>query len=640
MSIVALIPAFPFAGALLIFLGWRMKGRTAAIIGSAAVGLSMASAITLASISSLSPQSGSAFGLVLWNWLQVGSISVPIGLAVDALSIVMCLVVTVVGFLIHLYSVDHMAGEEGYGRFFGYMNLFVGSMLTLVLADNLLLLYLGWEGVGLCSYLLIGFWYRESANGRAARKAFIVTRIGDISLLVGIFLLATSLGSLDIQEIGRRAASAWPLGSPIASLAAALVLGGALGKSAQLPLHTWLPDAMAGPSPVSALIHAATMVTAGVYLVARTNALFALAPAVQLAVAIIGAATLLVAGWSALFQTDIKRVLAYSTMSQIGYMFLALGLGAWTGAIFHLAMHAFFKALLFLTAGVIINALHHEHDIFKMGGLARRMPFAFWVFLIGSLGLTALPPVTSGFASKDAIVARAWTSGDPGHLLWIAAMLGVLITSAYTFRLLFVVFAGRGASAANAANAAHGSAHEGGQELARPGPLLTIPLGILAFFCLIGGLVDFPRILGGVPWFGTFLGTALPPAREAEAGGGSELALALASLGTSLMGILIGALLWRRSLKPGFVSPSSGIASFFKKGWGFDRIYAVLFQTPFEWLCRVNRRDAVNLASNGIGTANLAFSRVLRSSQTGMIRWYVAFLAVGGALVIAAAVIL
>jgi NADH-quinone oxidoreductase subunit L len=523
-----------------------------------------------------------------------------------------------------------MAGEEGYGRFFGYMNLFVGSMLTLVLADNLLLLYLGWEGVGLCSYLLIGFWYREGANGHAARKAFIVTRIGDISLLVGIFLLATSLGSLDIQELGRKAASAWPSGSAMPTLAAALILGGALGKSAQLPLHTWLPDAMAGPSPVSALIHAATMVTAGVYLVARTNALFALAPAVQLAVAVIGAATLLVAGGSALFQTDIKRVLAYSTMSQIGYMFLALGVGAWTGAIFHLVTHAFFKALLFLTAGVIINALHHEHDIFAMGGLRRRMPFAFWVFLIGSLGLTALPPVTAGFASKDAIVARAWIAGDPGHLLWLAAMVGVLLTSTYTFRLVFLVFADR----------KEGTARKGQHELDKPGALLTVPLGILAFLCLVGGLLDFPRIFGGAPLFTDFLGQALPVAKEAEGGAGRDFVLAGLSLATSLLGIPLGWMAWRRGFGTGFVPAKSAFAVFFRKGWGFDRAYAFLFQAPFEWLCRVNRRDAVNIVSNGIGTANLGLSRILRTSQTGMIRWYVAFLAIGGALVVAAAVML
>ena len=289
-----------------------------------------------------------------------------------------------------------MAEDEGYSRFFAYMNLFVGSMLALVLADNLLLLYLGWEGVGLCSYLLIGFWYKKEENLRAAFKAFLVTRIGDAALAVGLFLVYYNLGTLDIQEAMREASGRWVAGSLMANAAAALILGGALGKSAQLPLQTWLPDAMAGPTPVSALIHAATMVTAGVYLIARTNVFFTMAPAVQQVVAVIGACTLFLAASSALAQRDIKKVLAYSTMSQIGYMFLALGVGAWAAAVFHLMVHAFFKSLLFLCAGVVIEAMGDEHDIFRMGGLRARLPFVFWTFLIGLASLSAVPFVTGG----------------------------------------------------------------------------------------------------------------------------------------------------------------------------------------------------------------------------------------------------
>ena len=290
------------------------------------------------------------------------------------------------------------------------MNLFVGSMLVLVLADNLLLLYLGWEGVGLCSYLLIGFWYKDASNGLAARKAFIVTRVGDTAMLIGLFILFHTLGTLQIQDLMHRASAHWAVGSPYAIAAAALLLGGAVGKSAQLPLQTWLPDAMAGPTPTSALIHAATMVTAGVYLIARTHVLYTLAPQVQFAVAVVGAATLLLAGFSALTQPDIKRVLAYSTISQIGYMFLALGVGAWAAALFHLMVHAFFKALLFLAAGIVIDALHHEHNIFRMGGLRKELPIAFWTFLIGGCSLAGLPLVTAGFVSKDLILWSAWTS--------------------------------------------------------------------------------------------------------------------------------------------------------------------------------------------------------------------------------------
>jgi NADH-quinone oxidoreductase subunit L len=326
MQLVWLVPALPFAGSAILAAGRRLPGRWAGVIGSSAIGLSAVAACLVAWL--FAAGGGAAYAAPLWGWLDLGAASASISLSVDALSIVMILVVTVVGFLIHLFSIRHMEGEEGYHRFFSYMNLFVAFMLILVLADNLVLLYLGWEGVGLCSFLLIGFWYKDPANGRAAKKAFVVTRVGDAALLVGILLIALQLGSLNIGEASTRAASAWAPGSGMAVLAAALILGGALGKSAQLPLHTWLPDAMAGPSPVSALIHAATMVTAGVYLVARSHVFFALAPQVLGAVAVIGAATLLVAGASALFQRDLKRILAYSTMSQIGYMFLALGSAA------------------------------------------------------------------------------------------------------------------------------------------------------------------------------------------------------------------------------------------------------------------------------------------------------------------------
>src|SRR6266566_2667567 len=320
------------------------------------------------------------------------------------------------------------------------MDLFGASMLILLLGSNLRLLYLGWEGVGLCSYLLIGFWYRDPANGLAARKAFVITRVGDTAMAIGLFLLFTDLGTLEIQPLMQRAAQVWPAGAGPAIAAAGLLLGGALGKSAQLPLQTWLPDAMAGPTPVSALIHAATMVTAGVYLIARTHVLYDLAPPVRTAVAVIGALTLLLAGFSALNQKDIKRILAYSTISQIGYMFLALGVGAWSAAIFHFMTHAFFKSLLFLAAGVVVQHLHDEHDIFKMGGLRRRMPLAFWTFLAGAVSLAAVPFIDAGFYSKDLILWEAWSGGPGGHWLFAAGLIGAFLTAIYTFRPVFVAF--------------------------------------------------------------------------------------------------------------------------------------------------------------------------------------------------------
>src|SRR5512143_3186518 len=354
-TLLWLIPVLPLLGfAVLAFRGRTMPKSLVAAIGVGTVGLAAGLAIVLAGWFLIAPPADGALTVTFWTWFHVGGLSPAIAFRLDALSLVFTLVVTVVGFLIHLYSAESMAADEGYGRFFASMNLFVGSMLALVLASNLLVLYLGWEGVGLCSYLLIGFWYKDPANVRAAEKAFIVTRVGDTALAVGLFLIFSRLGTLEIQEVATRAAAQWPVGSALAIAAAALLLGGAVGKSAQLPLQTWLPDAMAGPTPVSALIHAATMVTAGVYLIARMDVLFALAPPVRLAVAVIGAVTLLLAGASALFQVDIKRVLAYSTISQVGYMFLALGAGAWPAAVFHFMTHAFFKSLLFLAAGVVL----------------------------------------------------------------------------------------------------------------------------------------------------------------------------------------------------------------------------------------------------------------------------------------------
>src|SRR5215831_5650168 len=473
LDLLWLVPAVPFASAAVLALfGPRLPRKAVAAIAVLSIAISAVVAFSVGGSFAVAPPAGNTYTQRLWTWMDVAGFRPEIALHLDALSLVMILVITFVAFLIHLYSAEFMWGDEGYSRFFAYMNLFVASMLTLVLADNLLLLYLGWEGVGLCSYLLIGFWYQDPANGRAAQKAFIVTRVGDTAMAIGFLLLFHGLGTLRIQDLMSRAASQWPTGSGYAVAAAALLLGGAVGKSAQLPLQTWLPDAMAGPTPTSALIHAATMVTAGVYLIARTHVLFELAPPVQLAVAVVGAATLLLAGFSALAQTDIKRVLAYSTMSQIGYMFLALGVGAWSAAIFHFMTHAFFKALLFLAAGIVIEALHDEHDIGRMGGLRKELPIAFWTFLIGGCALAGPPLITAGAYSKDWILASA----TPNRGLWLAAVAGVVLTSLYTFRLIFLVFFGPQRTAVSK----------------RPGLLMQIPILVLAFFSIVGGFDRAP----------------------------------------------------------------------------------------------------------------------------------------------------
>jgi NADH-quinone oxidoreductase subunit L len=439
MASLWLIPFFPLLSAtLLIASTGRMPRQVAATLGAGSVGLS---ALCVALVARTYLDDGQVQELTLWTWMAVDNFTPRIAFYVDGLTVVMMSVITGVGFLIHLYSIEFMWEDESLCRYFAYMNLFVAAMLLLVMADNLLLLYLGWEGVGACSYLLVGFWYRDGDNGKAARKAFVVTRVGDTAMVLGLLLLFTELGTLQIQPLMAAANAQWQSGGLLPIVATALLLGGAVGKSAQLPLHTWLPDAMAGPTPVSALIHAATMVTAGVYLIARNYELFLLAPPTLQAVAWIGLATLLLAAFTALAQHDIKRILAYSTISQIGYMFLALGVGAFASGIFHLMTHAFFKALLFLAAGAVIHCLHHEHNIFRMGGLRSRLPVVFWSFLIGSAALAALP-FTSGFYSKDAILLSAWALPDIGPWLWAGGLLGALLTSIYSFRLVFIVFFG------------------------------------------------------------------------------------------------------------------------------------------------------------------------------------------------------
>jgi NADH-quinone oxidoreductase subunit L len=621
-----LVPALPLAGflALLLTRG-ALPRRAVAIIGVGSVGLSALMALAVGWEFLSSPPSGYAYTQTLWTWMAIADFTPHVALYLDPLALVMMAVVTVVGFLIHLYSSQYMADDEGYSRFFAYMNLFVASMLVLVLADNLLFLYLGWEAVGLCSYLLIGFWYRDPANGFAARKAFVITRVGDTAMLIGVLLLFTSLGTLDIQALLGRATAQWSTGSGLAVAAAALLLGGAVGKSAQLPLQTWLPDAMAGPTPVSALIHAATMVTAGVYLIARTHPLYVLAPEVQTAVAIIGALTLLLAGFSALAQSDIKRALAYSTISQIGYMFLALGVGAWPAAIFHFMTHAFFKALLFLAAGVVILALHHEQNIFKMGGLRRSQPVAFWTFLIGSASLAALPLVTAGFYSKDLILAQTWFSNKGGPWLWVAAWVGALLTALYAFRVVFIAFFGVPKSEVRYA----------------PGLAMQLPLWVLAALAVVGGLVELPPILGHWALFSDFMQFSLPQPPLASVGTATEwLVFSLSSI-ASVGGLLL-AYMFFQSPKPWAERLRSwpmGEAwhRLWYRGWGFDALYGHVFVYPVVWLAQRNRNDFIDAFYRGLAFLSQGGYRVLAQTQTGHVRWYAASIAGGAGLIIAVA---
>jgi NADH-quinone oxidoreductase subunit L len=622
-SLLWLVPVSPFVGfVVLAVLGSRLTRSAVAAIGVGSISVATVVGILVGvDFVSASPP-GNAYTQTLWTWIQVSNFSPQIGFSLDALSLVMILVVTVVSLLIHIYSIGYTREDEGYRRFFAYMNLFVGAMLTLVLADNLLLLYLGWEGVGLCSYLLIGFWYRDPANGRAARKAFIVTRIGDTALVIGIFFLFTKLGTLQIQPVMQQASQDWPVGSVAATAAAALLFAGALGKSAQLPLQTWLPDAMAGPTPVSALIHAATMVTAGVYLIARTHVLFALAPSVQSMVAIIGAATLLLAGCSALTQSDIKRVLAYSTISQIGYMFLALGVGAWSAAIFHLMTHAFFKALLFLAAGVVIVALHDEQNLTRMGGLRRQLPVAFWTFLIGGASLSALPLVTAGFYSKELILWQTWSSPQGNLWLWAAGTLGALITALYTFRMVFLTFFGEP------------------RQVVPPvtDPSLRAPLIVLAALSIVGGFVELPAPWGNLPLFTGFLGGVLPNPPAVRGGPSTELALQVVTAVISVGGIFLAYLFYLR--QPGLMvsleSTSAGnlLRRFWTSGWGFDWLYERVLVRPYVWFARANRADVVVDMYRGIAGLLVLAYRAFNRTQTSQVRSYAMGIGVGATFIL------
>jgi len=611
--LLTLIPLLPLLGFLtLSILGGKIPRKWIAFIGTGMVGIPALLTLIIGYLFLVSPPQDGAVVVSLLDWVNTGGLTAPIAFRLDALSLVFIFVITLVGSLIHLYSVEFMADDEGYSRFFAYMNLFVSSMLILVLADNLLLLYLGWEGVGLCSYLLIGFWYREPANGYAARKAFIITRIGDTAMIIGLFLLFINLNTLNIRELMLQAPVKWGQGSSLAAWAAVLLLGGALGKSAQLPLQTWLPDAMAGPSPVSALIHAATMVTAGVYLIARTHVLFTLAPAVQMAVAVIGALTLLLAGFSALTQHDLKRVLAYSTISQIGYMFLALGVGAWSAGIFHFMVHAFFKALLFLAGGAVILVLNEEHDIFKMGGLRKKLPVVFWTFLIGSASLAALPLITAGFYSKDQILWFAWSANEGNPWLWAAGLAGAFLTSLYTFRLVFLVFFGE----------------TGTEPSHQPGRLIVIPIVILAVLSLVAGFIELPESMGHVQLFSGFLNTVLPVIKVTH-GNVSEVMFQLLAAVVSLLGIYLAYVAYWKKPALGNSFNKNRLSDFFCTGWGFDRVYDTLFVKPVVWLAEIDKNDFIDIFNSTIARITLLFTRLLSLTQNGKLRWYVMGFAIG-----------
>ncbi|MFP5420142.1 MAG: NADH-quinone oxidoreductase subunit L [Gammaproteobacteria bacterium] len=610
MNLLFLTCVFPLLGwFLLAFSRGRFSENLSSLIGVGSVGLSALTAAWVIMQFNLNPPPNGVFTQVLWQWMSVAGFAPSFTLYLDGLSLTMLGVVTGVGFLIHLFASWYMRGEEGYSRFFAYTNLFIFSMLLLVLGDNLLVLYFGWEGVGLCSYLLIGFYFKHTANGNAALKAFIVTRIGDVFMAIGLFILFLHLGTLNIQELMVLAPQKYVEGDSWLWIATLMLLGGAVGKSAQLPLQTWLADAMAGPTPVSALIHAATMVTAGVYLIARTHGLFLLTPEILELVGIVGGVTLVLAGFAALVQTDIKRILAYSTMSQIGYMFLALGVGAWDAAIFHLMTHAFFKALLFLASGAVINACHHEQNIFKMGGLWKKLPLAYASFIVGGAALAALPLITAGFYSKDEILWEAFASGH--QWLLYAGLAGAFLTSLYTFRLIFIAFHGEQTTEAHAG---HGIAHW----------LPLVTLIVLSTF--IGALISPP--LAGVL-----------PQSVGHAGGEAKHSLEIASGAIAIIGIVLAALLFlgKRSFATAVAQSAPGrfLSAWWFAAWGFDWLYDKLFVQPYLLLCRLLGHDPIDRSIGLIPRLARGGHALLASSETGQVRWYATSIAGGAVLVLA-----
>jgi NADH-quinone oxidoreductase subunit L len=666
------IPLLPLAGAAVNgFLGRRFNNSMVSAVALFFTGASFAWALWAVS---------QAWGHFPYqdplhlDWIRAGSFSAPFSFYLDQLSTVMVLVVTGVGFLIHIYSVGYMAHEGGYYRFFAYLNLFMFFMLTLVLANNYLLMFVGWEGVGLASYLLIGFYIHKDSAANAGKKAFIVNRIGDFAFLIGMFMLVQHFRTLDFSGIfgALNMPGQYPVetGWGFLNIVALCLMFGATGKSAQVPLYVWLPDAMEGPTPVSALIHAATMVTAGIYMIARSSAIFSRAHDALVVVAVIGCLTAIFAATMGMAQTDIKRVLAYSTVSQLGYMFMACGVAAYSAGIFHLMTHAFFKALLFLGAGSVIHALSGEQDMRRMGGLRPLIPKTFWVMTIATVAIAGFPPL-AGFFSKDEILGRTFSSDSGGPVLWAIGLITAGLTSFYMFRLWFMTFFGErrpdadlgDAHAAPAAHAGHDDAHGHGGDHGHGGVhespwIMLAPLMVLAVGSIVSGWVGLPAFLGRNA-IGNFLAPAIttpaqveamspasPTMREAAEEHGentsSELWLALASVAVAGAGLYMAWLLYykRPELPQRITSRIHGIYLMVLHKYYVDEGYGAIFVKPLLALSTVVfwrgiDQEVIDGLVNGAGATSKQIGNELRRMQSGNIRSYAAWMAAGGAAVIA-----
>jgi len=608
INIAWLVPALPLLGFLITGMGYkRLKHNQAGIIASTMVALSfLVSAALYFVLQSAGKDSAT---VTLFNWVAIGNMNIPFALLIDHLSLTMMLIITGVGALIHIYSIGYMHGDDRVNSFFAQMNLFTFSMLLLVMGANYLVLFIGWEGVGLCSYLLIGFWFKNPAFNYAARKAFVMNRIGDLGFILGIILLFFTFKSVTFSEVFSQAATL-QTGAPFITLITLFLLIGAVGKSAQIPLFTWLPDAMAGPTPVSALIHAATMVTAGIYMIARSSILYNLAPITLNIIVVIGLATALMAAIVGLKQNDIKKVLAYSTVSQLGYMFIALGLGAYSTAVFHVTTHAFFKALLFLGAGSVIHAMGGEQDIRKMGGLRKKMPLTYFTFLAATLAISGIPPF-SGFFSKDLILSKAF---GQNMIVYVLALGGALITCFYMFRLLYLVFFGEQRLAG-----AH--PHES------PG-VMTVPLVILSVLAVFGGFLDVPSLFGGDSNFTTFLQGAVSSKVSEGIGHSTEIGLIFISL------MLLGLVIWfayrtfvKKAIIPaGDDQPMSYFGRLVYNKFYIDEIYVALFEKPFGYLSDFFFNKVENTVLDpivdGVGTSTSRLGSMVRRLQPGNMSFY------------------
>jgi len=635
-----LIPLLPLIGFLLngLFIG-RLSKWLIGLVGCATVGLSFLLSILAFFALKALPPDARVIEQTLFTWISAGQLQTTIGFLLDPLSAVMILVVSGVAFLIHVYSVGYMGHDRGYGRYFAYLNLFTFAMLTLVLADNFLLLFVGWEGVGLCSYLLIGFWYEKKSAADAGKKAFIVNRIGDFGFLLGMFLVFWTIGSLDFRTVTEHAPMAFAYGGGLITATCLLLFLGAIGKSAQIPLYVWLPDAMEGPTPVSALIHAATMVTAGVYMIARANALFVLAPDALFVVAVIGALTAFFAATIGLAQNDIKRVLAYSTVSQLGYMFLACGVAAFTAGIFHLMTHAFFKALLFLAAGSVIHALSGEQDMRAMGGLQKHLPITFRTMFIATLAIAGIP-FFAGFFSKDEILWKAFSSDVNGSwIFWLIGLVTAGLTAFYMFRLVYLTF--YGAERLDAQARAH---------LHESPPSMTVPLVVLAGLSVIGGFIGMPHLFGVANYFEEWLHpvmarvphNAATHARAAATGDAPlEWVLMLVTVALVVGAIYLARHFYYRNPQAAteLARKFSGVKNILVHKYYVDEFYGAVFVRPVVYfslfLWKVIDVLIIDGLLNGLATVWRDLSEVMRLTQPGRLRSYATVFALGVVILIA-----